>query len=250
MNGSLQATDILDFGDPGVERLVTERGWRELGESERIGAVYDFVRDEIRFGYNNSDRLPASRVLADGYGQCNTKTNLLMALLRSVGIPCRFHGATIHKELQKGVVDGFFYRLAPENIVHSWAEVQYEGREVSLEGVILDHEYLQGLRSTIAPDGGPFTGYAVGTEDIADPPIQWRGSDTAIQATGVNNDYGTFDDPDSFYAEHGANLSGVKTVLFRTLVRHVMNRKVESIRAGAAQERGADRHANKVHSAS
>ncbi|MCB0831820.1 MAG: hypothetical protein KDB64_12895, partial [Solirubrobacterales bacterium] len=63
MNGSLQATDILDFGDPGVERLVTERGWRELGESERIGAVYDFVRDEIRFGYNNSDRLPASRVL-------------------------------------------------------------------------------------------------------------------------------------------------------------------------------------------
>lgn len=33
MNGSLQATDILDFGDPGVERLVTERGWRELGRA-------------------------------------------------------------------------------------------------------------------------------------------------------------------------------------------------------------------------
>ena len=49
---------------------------------DRIGAAYAFVRDEIAFGYNLADDLPASRVLEDGLGQCNTKGTLFMALLR------------------------------------------------------------------------------------------------------------------------------------------------------------------------
>jgi len=60
------------------------------------------VRDDIRFGYNASDDLPASRVLADRIGQRNTKSTLLMALLRAVDVLCRFHGFTIDKALQKG----------------------------------------------------------------------------------------------------------------------------------------------------
>lgn len=231
MNTHLKATTILDFQDAAIENLVVERGWRDLVERERIGAVYDFVRDEIRFGYNESDELSASRVLADGYGQCNTKTTLLMALLRAVGIPCRFHGATIHKRLQKGVVDGFFYRLAPENIIHSWAEVEFDGGWVGLEGVILDQPYLEGLRMSVARGGGEFLGYGAGTEDIDDPPIQWCGTDTAIQSTGVNKDFGTYDNPDAFYAKHGVNITGVKGVLFRQLIRRLMNRKVGEIRS-------------------
>jgi transglutaminase-like putative cysteine protease len=233
MSTHLDSTDILDFHDPAIESLVASRGWTELPEPERIGAVYDFVRDEIGFGYNSTDVRPASGVLADGHGQCNTKTNLLMALLRSVGIACRFHGATIHKELQKGVVEGLLYRIAPENIFHSWTEVEFDGRWVGLEGVILDRAYLDGLRSTVAARGGAFLGYGAGTEDIDDPPIEWCGDDTAIQATGVNNDFGIFDDPDAFYAEHGVNVTGVKGLLFRGLIRHLMNRKVASIRACA-----------------
>jgi transglutaminase-like putative cysteine protease len=66
--------------------------------------VYDFVRNEIAFGYNAGDELPASAVLADGIGQCNTKATLLMALMRAVGIACRFHGFTIDKPLQKGAI--------------------------------------------------------------------------------------------------------------------------------------------------
>lgn len=231
MNPHLRKTDILNFGDPAIERLVSARGWRTLPERERIGAIYDFVRDEVKFGYNTSDELRASRVLADGYGQCNTKTTLLMALLRAAGVPCRFHGATIHKRLQKGVVDGFFYRLAPESIIHSWAEVEFDGRWVGLEGVILDDEYLAGLRQTVAAGGGAFLGYGAGTDDIEDPPVEWCGTDTAIQATGVNQDFGIYDGPDEFYACHGVNINGVKGLLFRHLIRHLMNRKVESIRA-------------------
>lgn len=50
-------------------------------------AKYNFVRDEILFGYNADDTILASRVLAEGYGQCNTKGTLFMALLRGADIP-------------------------------------------------------------------------------------------------------------------------------------------------------------------
>jgi len=233
INPNLSPTPILDFEHPSIQGLIAERGWLRLDLVHRIGAAYDYVRDEIAFGYNVSDELPASRVLADGRGQCNTKTSLLMALLRGLGVPCRFHGATIHKELQKGVVEGFFYRLAPEDIIHSWAEVEFGGRWVGLEGVILDRDYLDGLRMDIAKGGGEFLGYGAGTEDIENPAIEWCGSDTAIQSTGINHDFGLYDDPDAFYAEHGVNLSGLKGFLFRNLIRHRMNRRVAAIRERA-----------------
>lgn len=233
MDTHLQATPLLNYEDSSIRNLIADRAWLDLPEDERIGSIYDFVRDEIRFGYNTSDDLSASSVLADGYGQCNTKTTLLMALLRGAGIPCRFHGATIHKELQKGVVEGAFYRIAPENIIHSWAEIHFDDRWVGLEGVILDSSYLDGLRETVAKNGGAFLGYGAGTDDINDPPIAWCGTDTAIQATGVNQDFGVFDGPDQFYDEHGANLIGLKGLLFKSFIRHRMNRKVASIRGCA-----------------
>lgn len=227
----LKPTRLLDFDGSAIRNLVQAEAWMRLPERERIGAVYDFVRDRIAFGYNESDDLPASRVLSDGYGQCNTKTTLLMALLRACKIPCRFHGASIHKRLQKGVVSGLLYRLAPTDSIHSWAEVFYQGRWVALEGVILDLAYLSGLRSTLPPETPEFVGFGVGIDNLRNPPVAWNGTDTFIQIRGVNNDFGIYDDPDSFYAGQGPNFRGVRRLLFKYIVRHVMNAKVRSIRA-------------------
>ena len=119
----LDATPLLDFRAAGIVGLIEDRGWLRLSEQDRIGAAYDFVRNEILFGYNGADDIPASRVLADGYGQCNTKGTLLMALLRALGVPCRLHGFTIHKALQRGVVPEAIYPIAPTEILHSWVEV-------------------------------------------------------------------------------------------------------------------------------
>ena len=88
----LKQTRILDFNHPTIEQLVLNRRWDGLSDYHKIGAAYHFVKDEIMFGYNQSDNLTASQVLKDGYGQCNTKATLFMALLRRLGIQCRFHG--------------------------------------------------------------------------------------------------------------------------------------------------------------
>ena len=46
--------------------------------------------------------------MADGTGQCHTKSTLLMASLRAVGISWRFHGFTISKPLWKASLQRHF----------------------------------------------------------------------------------------------------------------------------------------------
>ena len=99
MEQYLQETRMLDYSNKSIQILIEKRGWKNLNEYERLKSIYNYVRDEILFGYNADDSIPASKVLADGYGQCNTKGTLFMALLRSCGIPCRVHGFTIDKKL-------------------------------------------------------------------------------------------------------------------------------------------------------
>ena len=224
-----EPTELLDFKSPQIQQLIVERRWQALPEFERIGAIYDFVRNEIKFGYNQSDSLPASQVLADGFGQCNTKGILLMALLRANQIACRFHGFTIDKRLQKGAITGWAYVLAPASIIHSWVEIWFDGRWVNLEGFILDESYLIALQKTF-PAAKESCGFGAAVTDLRDPPVQWKGTDTYIQKEGINADFGIFNSPDDFYRKHGTNLSGLRKWVFESVVRAQMNRNVERIR--------------------
>jgi len=230
MDKYLKKTRLLDFSHPAISALIQNRNWMGLSEHDKIGAIYNFVQNEIAFGYNESDEIPASTVIKDGYGQCNTKGILFMALLRAVGVPCRFHGFTIDKKLQKGAITGLVYLLAPKNIIHSWVEVYYEERWLNLEGFILDKKYLNNLRYKFPDVAGSFCGYGVATSDFRNPPIDWNGTDTYIQKDGINHDFGVFSDPDSFYSENGSNLTGIKAVLYKYVVRKLMNTNLSRIR--------------------
>ncbi len=230
MNNYLEKTRMLDYGNKAVQELIQGRGWASMDTFNKIREIYNFVRDEIKFGYNTDDDIPASKVLADGYGQCNTKGTLFMAILRAVGVPCRMHGFTINKELQFGAMTGIIYRLAPKSIIHSWVEILYEGKWFNLEGFILDQKYLSRLQKKFDNCQGSFCGYGVAVEDFKNPHIEWNGNDTYIQKEGINNDFGVFDNPDRFFLEHSQQLSLIKKVIFRYVGRQLMNRNVEKIR--------------------
>ena len=227
----LQETPMLDFSHPQIQSLVEQRKWKTLSQYDVIGAVYNFVRDETRFGYNKDDRLTASQVLQDGYGQCNTKGTLLMALLRAVGISTRFHGFTIYNELQRGAIPNYLFMVAPSRIIHSWVEVYYNERWINLEGYILDKSYLKQVQRRFASQSEEFSGYAISTKCLSAPDIDWTGEDTYIQSEGIADDFGEYSQPDDFYSSHGSNLSGVKKVLFRYVLRHLMNINVNKIRS-------------------
>lgn len=227
----LAPTPLLNFEHQSIAELVDNRGWRALPMHDRIGAVYDFVRNEIAFGYNRADDISASEVLADGFGQCNTKGTLLMALIRSVGVRCRLHGFTIHKALQRGVVPELVYPIAPEEIIHSWVEVETENGWANLEGFILDAQFLSALQTTFS-DTSSLCGYGAGTDCLNEPPVEWAGGDTYIQKTGIAQDFGVFDSPDTFYRTHRQSFSTVQGFFYRNVIRHWMNARVRRIRSG------------------
>ena len=230
MSRYLEETPMLDYGCESIQRLIRERGWKDLSEFERLKSIYNYVRDEILFGYNVDDDIPASKVLKDGYGQCNTKGTLFMALLRGCGIPCRIHGFTIDKKLQKGAMTGFVYRNAPESIFHSWVEVLFEGTWYELEAFILDTKYLKKLQAANPDCEGSFCGYGVAVKDFRHPVTDFNRNNTYIQSEGINQDFGIYDNPDELLLEHGQEIGWIKKLAFRHYGRHRMNRNVKKIR--------------------
>lgn len=227
----LRETKILDYSSEQIQLLVEDRGWKNLPETERVKEIYNFVKDEILFGYNVDDGVKASRVLKDGYGQCNTKGTLFMALLRACGVPCRIHGFTIDKALQKGAMTGIVYKSAPKEIFHSYVEVCVCDVWYNLEGFILDNAYLTALQKRFAPrKDGSFTGYGVATKNFASPPVEFDCCDTYIQKEGIVRDFGVYSDPDSLLKEHGQQMNFLKKCVYRLIGRYLMNNNVKRIR--------------------
>ncbi|MHA6574346.1 transglutaminase-like domain-containing protein [Pseudomonas yamanorum] len=230
----LQRTSILDFDARNVTQLIDARGWRQLPQEEAARAVYEFCRDEILFGYNaGADSLPMSAILEEGLGHCNTKSTLLMGLLRALDIPCRLRGFTINKRLQKGAMTPFVYFMSPKEILHTWVEVNLHERWVVLEGVILDEQYLRAVQNKFSKCQHAFLGYAIATPCLANPAVQWTGRDTFIQREGIARELGVYASPDEFYTQHKTNLNGLKGWLYHRFFYKVLNNNVRRIREEA-----------------
>lgn len=230
MQEYLAETAMLDYTSKSIQDLVQKKEWENLDEFHQIQAIYNYVRDDILFGYNASDNISASKVLADGYGQCNTKGTLFMALLRAVNIPCRVHGFTIDKKLQKGAMTGFIYRNAPQNVLHSWVEVFFEDKWYELEAFIIDKRYLRNLQTINKACNGAFCGYGVAVTNLQNPAIDWNRNNTYIQSEGINQDFGVYNCPDDLLKEHHQDISKFKGYIYRNIGRHLMNRNVKKIR--------------------
>lgn len=230
MDRYLLETKMLNYSDKSIQQLISDRGWKDQDEFERLKAIYNYVRDEILFGYNVDDSIPASKVLSDGYGQCNTKGTLFMALLRACDIPCRVHGFTIDKSLQKGAMTGIVYKNAPQNVFHSWVEVYFEKRWYELEAFILDKQYLEKLQNANSHCTGAFCGYGVAVSDFQNPVIDFNRNNTYIQSEGISQDFGVYPSPDELLKEHHQEMSMLKAFAYQNIGRHLMNRNVKKIR--------------------
>ena len=64
MEKYLRETKMLDYSSKNIQRLIQERNWNDIEVFERLKSIYNFVRDEILFGYNIDDNISASKVLA------------------------------------------------------------------------------------------------------------------------------------------------------------------------------------------
>lgn len=226
----LTETKLLNFSSDLIQKLIHTRKWNKLNQYEKIKFIYDFVQNEILLGYNNSDTLTAEQVLLNGYGQCNTKATLLMALLRGVGIPCRIHGFEVSKDFQRGVTTALISAIAPSRIIHTWAEVYFNDQWLALEGVITDKRYLGAVKTAYPNISKEFRRYAIATTDFENLSIDWAGNNTYVQNAAVVTDFGIFSSPDEFFAKHKQHWSKVKNYMYVHFGRKIMNYNVAKIR--------------------
>lgn len=223
-------TDLLNYTAPEITSLVTANAWNTLDDYHKIEAIYAYVQNKILFGYNVSDTLTATEVLKDGIGQCNTKATLLMALFRSVNIPCRLHAFYVSKSFQRGTTNFIIDFLAPSNILHTWVEVWYDEHWVALEGVITDLAYVRSIQAKYSNHTAPFQGYAIATKNLKDIEITWKGHPTYIQKEAIVQDIGIFTSPDELYAHYAQPMSFVSAFLYAHIGCHIMTRRVTRLR--------------------
>lgn len=229
-NQFLEPTKKLNYQSQRLQELIKNKKWNGLDEYEKIESVYDFVQNEILFGYNREDTLTAEQVLIDGYGQCNTKATLLMALLRGVGMPCRLHGFEVSKEFQRGATTGLISFFAPDYFIHTWAEVYYNNQWLALEGVITDKRYFNVIKKKYKHKTGEFRRFAIATKDLSSHTIDWNGEATYVQNAAIVTDLGIWNNPDEFFLKYAQDFSKLKHFMYVHLGRKIMNHNVKRMR--------------------
>lgn len=94
----LQPTELCDFDrSPEIRAKAAELTEGCRTARQKFQRLFRFVK-ELPYGLEDWD-VAASETLAKGWGMCSGKSNLLVALLRSLGIPARYRVYRIRAEV-------------------------------------------------------------------------------------------------------------------------------------------------------
>lgn len=190
---------LSDYDHPLVKNTALEitKGLETV--EEKIAAIFYYVRDEIKFQFpDEGDLVTASQIIKFGYGQCNNKTTLSLALCKAIGLRARVHFSLIKKEIQRGLITGLFYWKIPEKISHSWLEVLVNNKWVKIDSYINDKEfYLAGKRKL--REKGWNLGYSIACSINESSSELNLNNEQFVQMDAVTDDHGIYEDPMDYY---------------------------------------------------
>jgi transglutaminase-like putative cysteine protease len=222
---------LADVDDPLVQQTAARLTAGLSDPADKLERIFGFVRDDILFGFPpEGDFVKASQTIERGYGQCNTKGILILALCQAANIPARLHFSEISKEIQHGFFRGLFYKLMPTEISHSWLEVELDGRWVEVDTYINDLALHRAAVRALERSGWT-TGYSV--SQAAGRPS----ADLVLDATNfsqmgaVVGDHGTWTKPaDYLNGPDYLNRPGpIRQLLYRTYIS-LANDRVRTLR--------------------
>ncbi len=201
----LAATALCDCDNPWLRGLAAEITQGAETPTEKAMRVFEYVRDHVRFGLAFS-RSKASQTLKRGYGECGTKTNAQVALLRAIGIPARFRRVRAKSEVLHGLILEFVYKQIPPTASHFWAECYLDGRWVSCEA-LLDRPLYEGMLRA-----GLLTKAQI-------PTIDWDGhSDLVLLGPWITEDLGHLPGYDEALAALIRNKEDIPPLWFERLI--------------------------------
>lgn len=132
LEAALSPTEFVDSDHPAVIAFAQENKGESADPIDQAVSLYFAVRDGIRYNPYALDLskqwFKASTALETGTGQCVSKSNLLAAACRAIGIPARLGYADVRNHLstermrQKMKTDVFFY--------HGYTAIYLQGKWV------------------------------------------------------------------------------------------------------------------------
>ena len=222
---------FADSDDPLVQQTVARLTAGLTNPADKLERIFGFVRDDVLFGFPpEGDFVRASRTIEHGYGQCNTKGILILALCQAADIPARLHFSGISKEIQHGFFRGIFYKLMPNEISHSWLEVELDGRWVQVDTYINDLTLHRAAVPALERSGWT-TGFSV-SRGAGEPSADLALDTEAFSQMGaVVGDHGTWTQPaDYLDGPDYLNRPGpIRQLLYRSYAP-LANRRVRRLR--------------------
>jgi hypothetical protein len=143
-------TQYVNWQHPSIAAIIGDLSAGRPAPKDRAIAAFYFVRDTVKFGFARGfwDQ-KASDVLASGYGYCNTKSTLFVALLRGLGLPARQVFVDINVQVLSGLLDpGTPY------VDHSYVEAWLDGDWRATDSYIVDLPLFQRAQHLLKQSGG------------------------------------------------------------------------------------------------
>jgi hypothetical protein len=189
---------LADFDHPDIMRKAEELTRDKFTDRDQFMALHEFVREGIPFGFAPGwDRSKASRVLRDGLGYCNTKTTLLLALCRAIEMPAVAHFALADRAVLEGIFPWWSKMMSPEQVAHSYLEVDIAGTWRRVDSYIVDRALCRGAHKLLRLDNRSM-GYGIAPEAGAFEVDSCVDEEGFVQMGAVVHDFGIFEDPIEF----------------------------------------------------
>jgi len=212
-----------------VRAVVAQVAETMTSEREQAIALHNYVRESIRFGFNRYfDAAAPDYVLACGYGHCNPKSRLMVALFRAVGLESYQHFVVLPKDILKEALPTSRYWMIPAELSHSYVDVRIEGHWYAIDSFIVDTPLLRGAQARLAAEGRDLGfGTHCGATNV------WDGQSDAFSqfdAQMMKEDHGRVDDLEAYFQD-GQYRNRAFGVRFNTMFMLMGDRGVAPINA-------------------
>jgi hypothetical protein len=222
---------LSDHEHPAVKAKAKELTRDQDSVMDKLRSIFHFLRDEIMFGFPPKwDEVKASEVLDYGYGYCNTKAILFLALCKASGINARIHNGSINIEIMRGIFPSFAFPFLPDSGGHSWVDVEIEGEWKSIDSYINDKVLYNNALDELKMSGRT-TGYSISLMDGKSSCDFNFGEKGFVHMGAVVEDHCTYQDLSEYMATDKYFRMNRLQLMSFPLIASMSNRNIERIRS-------------------
>jgi len=223
---------LADYNNPIVRNKAVELTQNRESLADKISAIFYYVRDDIKFAFpKEGDLVQASQTIKYGYGQCNTKATLFLALCIAVDIKARIHFSLIDREIQKGLFSGVAFWMMPKEISHSWIEIEMNGKWIKIDAFINDAAFYEAGKKELVKKNWDI-GYSIAcSKNDSSIELNFH-NEKFVQMDAVTEDHGVYEEPMDYFnsSRYKNRPNAFKLFIYKLLVGGI-NEKVKKLRS-------------------